>query len=497
MKITGERALQDDCISRGHGKRFGLRDISDLVSRTGIKEADFAEALGHLKTYRLHQGLLQRSLYVASTGSHEWLTVIPDGDWRTVSHGTGKRRLTLRRFIVLTFHCSAMGPHRSRDRTMQAIMDAGMWWSTLYTTCQQVVRSCVVCASAKATPLVTGHQRSKEYDGPFRYLVIDFVGPMTPTSARGNKYMFTCACGWSGWYWAIPCPDDTSETAARCLFYHVICDMAGYPTYIGSDRAKAFTEGVVKQLIEYFDITHILGTAYHPMSQSAVERPHREYNTLCKTFMENDRDWDLIANIFVWTIRTAAKVFNGMYTPYEIITGLKPRSPLDAVLTQPSTLERVPHSQYVRELVSYLKNVHKVVETHHARVRDEQQTTKYRQLGPGTSLAVGDYVLVRKEHDHGVSYRFQDRHFDEPFQIVEAHGAGADAKVYTVSNLRGSRDNLGFTQPVALERLTPIELLPLAQVNETEPTRIRVDCGGLRKAELSLPSPWTEKSTSP
>ena len=139
-------------------------------------------------------------------------------------------------------------------------------------------------------------------------------------------------------------------------------------------------------------------------------------------------------------------------------------------------------TQYVRELVSYLKNVQKVVETHHARVRDEQQTTKYRQLGPGTSLAVGDYVLVRKEHDHGVSYRFQDRHFDEPFQIVEAHGAGADAKVYTVSNLRGSRDNLGFTQPVALERLTPIELLPLAQVNETEPTRIRVDCGGSEKS---------------
>ena len=51
-----------------------------------------------------------------------------------------------------------MGPHRDRDRTIQAIQDAGVWWQTMHTDVSQVVRTCIVCRSAKARPLVTGHQ---------------------------------------------------------------------------------------------------------------------------------------------------------------------------------------------------------------------------------------------------------------------------------------------------------------------------------------------------
>ena len=77
-----------------------------------------------------------------------------------------------------------------------------------------------------------------------------------------------------------------------------------------------------------------------------------------------------------------------------------------------------------------------------------------------------------------MSARFQNKHFDEPFQIVECHGAGEESRAYTVSDLRGRRDGLGFSQPVALERLTPIELLPLPEVSESSPTRIKIDRGG-------------------
>ena len=147
------------------------------------------------------------------------------------------------------------------------------------------VRACIICSSAKARPVVTGHQRSREYAGPFRYLMIDFVGPMHPTSGAGNRYLFTCVCAWSGWYWALPCADSESLTAATLLFYNVLCDLAGYPMCIGSDRDPTFVSGVVKALINFFGIHHVIGSAYHPQSQSAVERPHQEYNSICKTFM--------------------------------------------------------------------------------------------------------------------------------------------------------------------------------------------------------------------
>ena len=88
---------------------------------------------------------------------------------------------------------------------------------------------------------------------------------------------------------------------------------------------------VVEALVRAFGIRHVIGTAYHPQSQSNVERPHREYNHICKTFMQKYEDWDLMVSVFVWTIRSSTKLFNGHFTPYEVITGLKPRSPIEAV----------------------------------------------------------------------------------------------------------------------------------------------------------------------
>ena len=105
--------------------------------------------------------------------------------------------------------------------------------------------------------MVTGHQRSREYDGPFRYLTMDFAGPMQPQSDRGHKYMFTTTCPWSGWYWAFPCEDDTSETAANMLLYRVMCDIAGYPLRISkaaaAARPQAHDEGLAKLNVKAAD----------------------------------------------------------------------------------------------------------------------------------------------------------------------------------------------------------------------------------------------------
>ena len=66
--------------------------------------------------------------------------------------------------------------------------------------------------------------------------------------------------------------------------------MAGNPASICSDRGEAFVDCVIQQLVEFFGITHVIGSAYHPQSQGAVERMHREYNFLRKAFMNDRRD---------------------------------------------------------------------------------------------------------------------------------------------------------------------------------------------------------------
>ena len=294
--------------------------------------------------------------------------------------------------------------------------------------------------------------------------------------------MFTCACGWSGLYWARPTADDSGETAAYCLFYHVICDLAGYPTFVGSDRGRAFVEGTVRKLVDYFGIKHVIGSSYHPQSQAPVERPHREYNTMCRTFCDSNTEWDLIAPIFVWTIRTTAKTFNGNLTPYELVTGLQPRTPVDYLLSQPSALVQVPQTEYLRDLCNYLREIHKFVDEHHSRVREDEQRRSYRLLGPGVELSIGDYVMVKRPPEAGTSQRLQSRHLDDVYQVVEKHGDGPDAKTVTLSDLRGNRDSLGFSQPIAIDRLTPVEMFPLAPTSEEDRTRILIYLGNESKS---------------
>ena len=151
------------------------------------------EAYGEIKKYRLKGGLLQRLVYTRSSGDFDYLTVVPAGNWLTYEHSGKPQRMTLRRHVVMMFHFTPHGPHLGRDRTVHAILDAELWWQNLYKDVQALCRTCLVCQSQKNAPLITGHQRSREYDGPFRYLVIDFVGPMNPPSRRGlHVYLRLC-----------------------------------------------------------------------------------------------------------------------------------------------------------------------------------------------------------------------------------------------------------------------------------------------------------------
>ena len=72
-----------------------------------------------------------------------------------------------------------------------------------------------------------------------------------------------------------------------------------------------------------------------------------------------------MVSVFVWTIRTTTRLYNGHYTPYEVITGLKPRSPLDPLLASGMQVKKISVDEYVNKLVTYLKEVHKFVDESH------------------------------------------------------------------------------------------------------------------------------------
>jgi hypothetical protein len=470
-----------DIECEGVDHRLSTKDLPRIGRHYGIDVPELEVAFLKLVDHRLFYGLLQHYKYSYLTGMFEWYTVVPDGGWSSYEHQGKTRRMSLRKYIVIAFHDAPLGGHRDRDHTRDAIHDAGLTWTNMKKDIDGHISHCQVCRWSKGRSLVTGMMRSREMEGPFRVLVIDFVGPMYPKTKRGNLYMFTCACPFSGWYWAIPVPADDGLTAASTFAERVMFDLAGVACVLCSDRARAFVEGVIAQLNKVFGINSVLVSALHPQSQSPAERPHREYKTLCKQFMEEFGDqWDVVAPMFQWSVRTHCKVYNGRYTPYEMITGMKPRTMIDSLLSTPAKITKRNPDDYVGDLVKYMKRVHAFVQVEHKRIRDQEQERRVRNLGSDTVLDVGDYVMLKRnpktarpgEH---VSARFQNSTDTRLFQVNAVTGGDpAKARTYTLMDPATGSTNFEFSQPVAAERLVPIEMLPLTHAHG-EKTRIRAN----------------------
>ena len=146
--------------------------------------------------------------------------------------------------------------------------------------------------------------------------------------------------------------------------------------------------------------------------------------------------------------------------------------------------KKVDMDDYVNQLVKYVKDVHNKVLEHRDLVTKHRQDAIYRKYGTGQYLNVGEYCFVKRPPERDVSTRFQLPHYDEIFQVVERHGDGAEAKAYTLCDVTGKTEGLGFVQPVATERLVPVNVLPsdspveekteLAMLNGTDERRATV-----------------------
>ena len=171
-----------------------------------------------------------------------------------------------------------------------------------------------------------------------------------------------------------------------------------------------------------------------------------------------------------------------MYTPYEIVLGMKPRLALDALMG-PVNVEPITKERYVSHLIDYLKRVHKYVGETHVKIRDEQLEAKARRLGVSEPFEVGDYVMFKAnetlEYKEGVTApnKYRDRWRNMLYQIVATHGASSEdtrnIRSYTICDANsGQTHNLGFSQPVTADRLCLVEVAPLTRPIDDGPTRI-------------------------
>jgi hypothetical protein len=107
----------------------------------------------------------------------------------------------------------------------------------------------------------------------FSHLHIDLVGLLQYSGSF--NFIFNIIDRSSKWMEAVPLSDMSTAVCAKALLFSWI-SCFGIPEMITSDRGRMqVTSNIWSQLCEMLQISHRQTTAYHPESNSAVERLHR------------------------------------------------------------------------------------------------------------------------------------------------------------------------------------------------------------------------------
>ena len=105
--------------------------------------------------------------------------------------------------------------------------------------------------------------------------------------------------------------------------------LVGLPKEIQSDQGSNFMSGLFQQVIFQLGTKQIKSSAYHLVSQGALERFHSTLKNMIRTYcLDNEKYWDEGISVFLFEVRESVQEFLG-FSPFELVFGLLVRGPLN------------------------------------------------------------------------------------------------------------------------------------------------------------------------
>ena len=166
-------------------------------------------------------------------------------------------------------------------------------------------------------------------------------------------------------------------------------------------------------------------------------------------------------------LRCAPMACLGGRSPYEVVTGLKPRFPRSILGGVP--VEERSVDSYVKDLMEHLKEVHSSVQRTALETIERDEASMAGHLSQ--ELEVGDPVLVRREATavRAGPSRFQSRVYDGIFVIKRK----VSPTMFVVEDLVDKNYVPKFHQPLHAERLVRLDM-PELGLEPGQPRRLEM-----------------------
>ena len=199
--------------------------------------------------------------------------------------------MPLRRQLMEVAHESVMGGHMGVKKTTDKIQKA-FYWPGIQGDVSRRCKSCDICQKTVNKGLVPKVPLEKMplIDMPFKRVAIDLIGPISPPSKEGHRYILTLVDYATRYPEAVPLKNIDTETVAEALVD--IFSRLGIPEDILSDLGTRFVSDCMKEVARLLSIKQLTTTPYHPMCNGMTEKFNRTLKIKLKRLCsEQPRQW--------------------------------------------------------------------------------------------------------------------------------------------------------------------------------------------------------------
>ncbi|OMH81800.1 Retrovirus-related Pol polyprotein from transposon [Zancudomyces culisetae] len=192
---------------------------------------------------------------------------------------------------------------------------------------KKVVNFCEVCQRFKGGPKRRNEMVPITASEPFEILGIDAIGPISPVSRDGNRYIITAMDYYTKWPISKAVENIQTETIVHFLVYDVIMNH-GVPRKLISDRGSGFISEIADEFYKFVGIEHHPTTSYRPQSNGQVERFNQTLkNVLSKLCWKDKENWDR----YLWRAMLIARTMKHRIlgvSPSKMLYGSNIRTPV-------------------------------------------------------------------------------------------------------------------------------------------------------------------------
>ncbi|XP_077508305.1 uncharacterized protein LOC144119604 [Amblyomma americanum] len=384
-KLRAPATLPD--VSPDQMRQDQREDSSLLVCFEADKQRKRTRCKGGSSfTFGLRDGLLYRE-YVPGTGAKTTQLVVPQ------KH---------REKVLQLAHGGLMAGHLGRKKTTDRIL-ADFFWPGLQGDVSRFVASCDICQKTVARGAVrkVPLERVPLVDTPFSKVAVDIVGPLKPTTRRGNRYILTLIDYATRFPEAVALPSIETERVAEALLH--IFARVGVPEEMLSDRGSNFTSELMAEVGRLLSLRLKTTTPYHPMANGLVEKMNGTLKKMLRRMCaEQPKDWDRFIEPLLFAYREVAQASTG-FSPFELLYGRNVRGPL-AILRELWTGSRIEEEvktayEYVIDLKERLETTCQIA--HEALTQaGERYKAYYDNRARPRQLQEGDQVLLLLPTEH-------------------------------------------------------------------------------------------------